>query len=145
MREGERLTTKEYLRQYINAKNRFKSISDEMIEIRSEATRITPVISDMPSGSHVNDKIALSIEKLDKCAERLEEEAKRMQMAMNNVQSVIDSVSNPTYRQVLIYRYINGYTWEQIAVKMNYTYRNITRLHGKALRNVVLECPIETC
>ena len=145
MREGERLTTKEYLRQYINAKNRFKAISDEMIMIRSEAARITPVISDVPSGSHVNDKIALSIEKLEDCAEKLEEEAKRMQMAINNVQSVIDSVSNPTYRQVLIYRYINGYTWEQIAVKMNYTYRNITRLHGKALRNVVLECPIETC
>lgn len=139
------MTTKEYLRQYINAKNRFKAISDEMIEIRSEATRITPVISDMPSGSHVNDKIALSVEKLDECAKKLEKEAKRMQEAMDNVQSVIDSVSNPTYRQVLTYRYINGYTWEQIAVKMNYTYRNITRLHGKALRNVVLECPIKTC
>lgn len=139
------MTAKEYLRQYINAKNRFKSISDEMIEIRSEATRITPVISDMPSGSHVNDKIALSIEKLDECAKKLEEEAKRMQKAMDDVQNVINSISNPTYRQVLTYRYINGYTWEQIAVKMNYTYRNITRLHGKALRNVVLECPIETC
>lgn len=139
------MTAKEYLRQYINAKNRFKSISDEMIEIRSEATRITPVISDMPSGSHVNDKIALSVEKLDECAKKLEEEAKRMQNAMDDVQNVINSISNPTYRQVLTYRYINGYTWEQIAVKMNYTYRNITRLHGKALRNVVLECPIETC
>lgn len=139
------MTAKEYLRQYINAKNRFKSISDEMIEIRSEATRITPVISDMPSGYHVNDKIALSIEKLDECAKKLEEEAKRMQKAMDDVQNVINSISNPTYRQVLTYRYINGYTWEQIAVKMNYTYRNITRLHGKALRNVVLECPIETC
>lgn len=139
------MTAKEYLRQYINAKNRFKSISDEMIEIRSEATRITPVISDMPSGSHVNDKIALSVEKLDECAKKLEEEAKRMRKAMDDVQNVINSISNPTYRQVLTYRYINGYTWEQIAVKMNYTYRNITRLHGKALRNVVLECYIETC
>ena len=139
------MTTKEYLRQYINAKNRFKSLSDEMIEIRSAATRITPVISDMPPCSHVNDKIALSVEKLDECAKKLEEEAKRMQNAMDDVQNVINSISNPTYRQVLTYRYINGYTWEQIAVKMNYTYRNITRLHGKALRNVVLECYIETC
>ena len=82
---------------------------------------------------------------MDECAKKLEEEAKRMQKAMDDVQNVINSVSNPTYRQVLTYRYINGYTWKQIAVKMNYTYRNITRLHGKALRNVVLECPIETC
>lgn len=141
------MTTKEYLRQYINAKNRFKAISDEMIEIRSEAARITPVISDMPSGSHVNDKIALSIEKLEDCAEKLEKQADRMQKAMDDVQNVINSISNPTYRQVLIYRYINGYTWEQIAVKMNYSYVHICRLHGYALKVAkdVIECYIETC
>ena len=141
------MTAKEYLRQYINAKNRFKSISDEMIEIRSAATRITPVISDMPSDSHVNDKIALSVERLDECAKKLEEEAKRMQKAMDDVQNVINSVSNPTYRQVLTYRYINSYTWEQIAVVMNYSYVHICRLHGYALKVAkdVIECYIETC
>lgn len=141
------MTTKEYLRQYINAKNRFKAISDEMIEIRSEATRITPVISDMPSGSHANDKIALSIEKLEDCAEKLEKQADRMQEAMDDVQNVINSISNPTYRQVLTYRYINGYTWEQIAVVMNYSYVHICRLHGYALKVAkdVIECYIETC
>lgn len=140
------MTAKEYLRQYINAKNRFKSISDEMIEIRSEATRITPVISDIPSGSHVNDKIALSVEKLDECAKKLEEEAKRMQKAMDDVQNVINSVSNPTYRQVLTYRYINGYTWEKIAVLMYFSYQWVCMIHGRALNEAkqLIEVDIKT-
>lgn len=130
------MTAKEYLRQYITAKNRFKSISDEMIEIRSAATRITPVISDMPSGSHVNDKIALSVEKLDECAKKLEEEAKRIQETMESVRKAIDLVEDEKYRQLLELRYINGYKWEQIAILMHHDYRYVLKLHGWALQKV---------
>ena len=138
---------KAFLNRYREAINEIDSITEEMAHIRSNAMRITPVITDMPSGSNVNDKIALSVEKLDECAKKLEEEAKRMQKAMDDVQNVINSVSNPTYRQVLTYRYINGYTWEQIAVVMNYSYVHICRLHGYALKVAkdVIECYIETC
>lgn len=127
---------KEFLRQYINAKKRFKSISDEMIEIRSAATRITPVISDMPSGSHVNDKIALSIERLDKCYDMLAKEAKRMHEAMESVRKAIDLVEDEKYRHLLEMRYINGYKWEQIAILMHHDYRYVLKLHGWALQKV---------
>ena len=43
--------------------------------------------------------------------------------------------------------YIKGMTWEQIAVEMNYSYRNTTRLHGYALKSCkikdVLVCPTQ--
>jgi len=33
----------------------------------------------------------------------------------------------------LTYRYINGKTWEEIAVEMHYTYKWVHVLHGQAL------------
>src|SRR5699024_7820139 len=38
------------------------------------------------------------------------------------------------YRTLLILRYINLYTFEKIAVEMNYSYRNILYMHGHALQ-----------
>lgn len=51
----------------------------------------------------------------------------------------ISNVENGTYRTLLIERYINFESWEQIANNMNYDRRQITRLHGEALKNVI--CP----
>ena len=51
----------------------------------------------------------------------------------------ISAVENGTYRTLLIERYINFESWEQVADNMNYDRRQITRLHGEALKNVT--CP----
>ena len=51
----------------------------------------------------------------------------------------ISAVENGAYRTLLIERYINFESWEQIANSMNYDRRQITRLHGEALKNVT--CP----
>ena len=49
-----------------------------------------------------------------------------------------------TLRTILILRYLNFQTWEMIACKMNYSYKQVCRLHGKALNLIkdVIECPI---
>ena len=49
------------------------------------------------------------------------------------VESKINTVGNSTLRRILFLRYINGLTWENVAVVMNYGYRQVCRLHGKAL------------
>lgn len=49
------------------------------------------------------------------------------------IQLVIFGVDNPTFRELLQRKYIDGQTLEQIAVKMRYSYRQICRLHGDAL------------
>ena len=54
-------------------------------------------------------------------------------------QEILDAVSaveNATYRTLLFERYVLFKTWEQIAVDMNYSWRQIVRLHGKALGEI---------
>lgn len=50
--------------------------------------------------------------------------------------SAIERVNDYTLRKLLIKRYLQFKTWEQIAVEMNYSWRQIVRLHGKALQKV---------
>ena len=51
--------------------------------------------------------------------------------------NAIYEVKNSTYRTLLIERYINFKTWEQIAVKINYDYYHVIKhLHPKALKAI---------
>ena len=92
----------------------------------------------MPSGPHVNDKIARAIEKLEQCANALEQEARIMQHRMDEVKAAIDGLTNGTLKNLLLLRYIDDYTWEEIAVAMNYSYVHVCRLHGQALSEIML-------
>ena len=60
------------------------------------------------------------------------------------IEHTISAVADEQLRLILIARYINCKTFEYIACEMHYSYKQICRLHGKALLRVqdVLECPI---
>jgi len=47
----------------------------------------------------------------------------------------VENLEDETEKAVLTYRYLRGYTWEQICVKMEYSWKQIHRIHGKALKN----------
>ena len=129
---------KAYLMRYLEAKCRFQALSDEMIRLRSDAERITPLITEMPGGAQVSDRIANAVERLIACADELEREAENMQQLMREIRAVIGTVPDAIQRRLLLLRYIDGHTWEQIAVMMNYSYVHICRLHGKALSEIML-------
>jgi len=59
------------------------------------------------------------------------------------IQNAINRVSDSTLCTLLIERYINFKTWEQIAVDMNYSLRGVHNLHHKALQKCALFCTIE--
>lgn len=130
---------KQYLNRYVQSKNRYNAISEEMLRIRSEACRVSPVLSEMPSGGNqTGTKIERAIEQLDACANDLEKEALEMRQLMQEVKAAINTIPDETLKQLLELRYINGYTWEQIAVKMYYSYVHICRLHGLALEKIMI-------
>lgn len=48
--------------------------------------------------------------------------------------SQIDGMEDENYYNILFSRYIEKKSFELIATEMSFSYRNITRLHGKALK-----------
>jgi DNA-directed RNA polymerase specialized sigma24 family protein len=49
---------------------------------------------------------------------------------------VIESVKDPDQMAVLQKRYLLYESWEQIALEMHCTYRNVCYIHGRALQAV---------
>ena len=52
------------------------------------------------------------------------------------IENAIARLDNPIERAVLGYYYIDGLTWEQICVKVNYSWNRIHHFHRKALINI---------
>ena len=96
-------------------------------------TKATSTISDMPSGGGEGDKIGGGIARLMELDEEINKKIDALVDFRKVVENKINTVGNATLRRILFLRYINGLTWENVAVVMNYGYRQVCRLHGKAL------------
>ena len=63
---------------------------------------------------------------------------KRLQTVKCEIISVIDELEDMELRKILIYRYIDWNSWNEIAAKMFISYSSSRRLHDKALLLVKL-------
>lgn len=65
----------------------------------------------------------LKVERLEKarCYQKIERQIKQME--------------NEDEQEVLRLRYITGLKWEEVALKMNYSWKWIHKIHGRALQN----------
>ncbi|NLM05699.1 MAG: sigma-70 family RNA polymerase sigma factor [Tissierellia bacterium] len=52
------------------------------------------------------------------------------------IMEIINSIESDEYRLVLEMRYLNFKTWEDISESLNYSYRQVHRIHGEALKMV---------
>jgi DNA-directed RNA polymerase specialized sigma subunit len=131
------MTPKEYLQQYRDAVRRAAAAQDHLDELRSMATRITPNYSSEGGGTHhTGDKLGAAVARIMDAESRVSDELEMLEATEREVVKTINGVQDGTLSTLLYERYINGKTWEQIAVLMNYTYRRVTQLHGKALNAV---------
>lgn len=142
------MTPKEYLQQYQYSVKRARAALDHLHELQSMATRITPLYcGEGGGGQHQSgdEKMMNAVDKIIEAKNRVSDELEMLEATEREVVKTINGVQDGTLSTLLYERYINGKTWEQIAVLMNYTYRRVTQLHGKALNAVkdFLEFPIQ--
>ena len=105
-------------------------------------------LTGMPRGGRYDwtDSLEAVIE-TDKALNDLKEKIRReisdLCRAKREVAAAINAVEDLRYRRVLELRYRNYLEWQDIAERMGYDVRHVTRLHGDALQAVkhVLECP----
>lgn len=130
---------KEYLRGYEKAIRQMDRSELKIKEMR--LNRMCPsVINDgMPHGSNQAD--------LSGYAAMLEQEEKRyMRFRYQRIKKCkeitdrIEQLDNEDEKDVLMYRYIKLMKWEDIAVKMGFSWKQMHRIHAKALRNFKLNC-----
>jgi DNA-directed RNA polymerase specialized sigma subunit len=122
-----------WLRRYIPHEKRIQFLCDEKAKWESIAQKITSTISDMPKANSNDNKIESAIEKITEFESQIDEEIDSSLDIKIEILAAIKTVSDPVLQNLLMMRYISDKKWEEIAAEMNYDYRWVLRLHGKAL------------
>lgn len=127
---------KEYLSQYRYAVKRAARTDAEIAQWRSVAEKVTPTLSGMPNGGGTGNRIENAVEQMDALREKLNDQMARCAQIRIAIDNAIGSVPDERLRYLLELRYVDGCTFEQIAVNMHYTWRQVCNLHGNALREL---------
>jgi len=67
---------------------------------------------------------------------KIDEEMVQLMELKMEIREKIYQVENPNRRLVLLYRYINFMKWEEIADQMNYSIKQLHRIHNAALTDI---------
>ena len=133
---------KEMLLQYRAAEREEKRLEAEIQRWRSRAEKMTSGYGGTPSGGGDGRSLENTMAHIDDLTRQLANQRDRLVTLRQEIGMAIDSVPDARLRELLRLRYIDGLSFEQIAVRMNYSWRQVIRLHGAALSKVVMECHI---
>lgn len=128
--------TKDQLRRYYQLKKESRQIRDELKALETamyypKIPRITGMPSAPSNGNHTEALIVRHQELLERyCAKLVEMEAEQLA-----VEQAIDAL-DPMERMLMRYRYLDGLKWEEVCVKMGYSWRQTHRAHAKALEQL---------
>ena len=125
---------KEYLKSYRRAIKREQDILDEIQRLRLDKMFPSVVNDGMPHGSShsdLSDYAAILDEQID----LLKEERLEKVRCYQKIERQISQMENEDEQEVLRLRYILGMKWEEVAVKMGYSWKQTHRIHSSALKN----------
>lgn len=120
------------VRNIIRAENR---ILDQMRRLEERQLSITRPISDMPRGS-TPFTTADYVAEMDILKRQLLLEMKREREAYKNILIVLNQLDG-IEREIMIMHYLMFLTWEEIACKVEKSYRWTQKLHGRALEKII--------
>ena len=129
------MTTKEYLGQ-ISRLNRM--INNKLTEI-AQLKDMVASISVPQSGERVQttpnfDKIGTRYAKIDEMERKIDGMVDELVDKKEKIIQQIDSMEDENTYNILFARYIEKKTFEVIATEMKYSWRQVVRLHGTALK-----------
>ena len=126
---------KEFLRSYRLHANRMERILEEIEELREMQMLPMQNMDGMPHARAAGglEKYAVMF---DEKTKELEKEKELKIQAYSEIVCKISELEDKKENDILFYRYIKGYDWEEISAKMNYSKRWVLDIHGKALEHL---------
>ena len=112
------------------------SIQAKLDILRTEMLPKSPSLSGMPGTSSQEDRMANYMVKVEEQISKLQIAYEKSFREMVRIEALISLVDDAELRQLLTYRYMNGYHWDIIAESMNYSQQRIYQLRIDALRAV---------
>ena len=140
------MTVKEYLSQARYLDQRINSKIQQVASLNDLATKATSVITGMPRNpNYAIASMEDAVTKIVDFQTEINRDIDRLVDLKQEIADTIKAVENTEYQTILEKRYLCFLPWEQIAVDMGYSIRNVQTLHGKALASVILPAAEKVC
>ena len=125
---------KEYLYQYRKALQKEQAIEDEIYQLRLDKVAPSLIQDGMPHGSGGSDLSGYAA-KMDELFRELKEQMEKRIDLRLQISRKIEAMPDETESLLLRYRYIHGLKWEDIALRMDYSWRGVHKVHARALQH----------
>ena len=129
--------TKQELREYYWTRRNIVKLENKLAELESAATKITTKLKlkhDQITGQgNTSDKVGNAVAEMEAVKDKISEQIKRSYVVLAEIEDVI--IVLPARESYLIRaRYVELLPWEQIAVDMKYSWKQVHRIHAETLK-----------
>ena len=130
------MTTKDYLNQISRLNMLINNKLTEIAQFKELSCSISAIRNkEKVSTSPNQDKIGTSIAKIDEMERNLDKMIDEYVDKKNYIISQIQNIENNDFYEVLFARYIEKLTFEKIANKTGWCWRQVHRVHANALHD----------
>lgn len=128
MMQNSDVKKKKYLKQYIPCVMSVREIERTLTSLENELKAFL---------SHVDIRLLIEyFEKINQVKKLLLQARYRKWFTYLEVYKCIEKLEDETEKRVLRLKYLEGYSWDQVADDMGYSVRQIHNIHKKALGNL---------
>lgn len=133
------MNAKEYLSQAFHIDQRINSKLEQVMKLRETSTKATATLSDMPRSDTPNvHRLEDTICKIIDLENEINHDIDKLVDLKREARDVISQLSDPDQQLILEMRYLSYKSWTQIMEELDYSETSIYRLHGQALKNLVI-------
>ena len=126
---------KEFLMSYQKEKRRVRRLEEQLEELRRNKMSPSVTNDGMPHGTDKKDLSDYAV-KVDEIEQELVAARYSRICAFQEVQKRIEAMEDEREKDLLTYRYLKGLKWEEVAVRMDYKWRQVHRIHAMAIKNL---------
>ena len=126
---------KEFLMSYQKEKRRVWRLEEQLEELRRNKMSPSVTNDGMPHGTDKKDLSDYAV-KVDEIEQELVAARYCRICAFQEVQKRIEAMEDEREKDLLTYRYLKGLKWEEVAVRMDYKWRQVHRIHAMAIKNL---------
>lgn len=130
------MITKEELKSHIRLVQEIVDLQENITRLQMQAESISATrISGAPSGSGSPDKIASNLARVDELINYYHQKMEQALIQQKRIEEAIEGLPDKE-RMLMRYRYIDGLDWVNVAANMNYSWRNMHRIHARILEKL---------
>lgn len=127
------MTAKEYLMQYRQIEKEINRLLEERARWAALAEKMTPSLSGMPGGAGGGDRLGETVAKIVDLEREIDAKVDELMGHYRKIREAVSQIPDAKEREVLLRRYMQGQSWEEIAERMGVTGRWVYQVHKRAI------------